>query len=507
MAKPVPQLRAVSIQIKDVLGAREFALEPGRVTILSGKNASGKSTALQALQAALAGGNLARLARVDASGQETAPEVVLVLEAEDGSEAYRVERRGDKVRVRSRVGQTAAFEDLGQPQGWLKSLYDGAGANPVRFLTAKDDDRAVMLLEALPLNMDRAELGAILGALTEHVPPLPAGLHPLEELAMVREAVFRARTGINRDHKSALAAGDQTRREAPAVIPADPGALALEACESACLALATEIAREEEVAGSKEQAGVAAARSESETRKATITGNFKAEALKIRAVHQEKAAELRAAAERRITELAAEMEAEIDSIRTDAEKLIALSDELMDVTLERVSERRTQARAATEAKKARLSYDRETLAGFRGQRDLAATAQALHDQATRFDEKAASLEGEADRMTAAIDGLDAFRRRMASDLPIDGLEIEGKAIRVRGVPFEQLNTAQKVDIAVRVSSLRAKGARLPVVFVDGAEALDTEHFRALVSRLEAEGLQAFLGRVADHELTVEKIGA
>src|SRR5688572_27167578 len=74
------ELRVVAVTVKDVLGAREFAMQPGKVTTLRGKNGSGKSTALAAVQAALGGGNLAKMARVGAPGEKVEPEVVLVIE-------------------------------------------------------------------------------------------------------------------------------------------------------------------------------------------------------------------------------------------------------------------------------------------------------------------------------------------------------------------------------------------------------------------------------------------
>ena len=54
--------------------------------------------------------------------------------------------------------------------------------------------------------------------------PVPAGLHPLEHLAMVRDSLFAARTGVNRDAKSKAQAAEQLRRELPAKAPDDPAA-------------------------------------------------------------------------------------------------------------------------------------------------------------------------------------------------------------------------------------------------------------------------------------------
>ena len=159
-------------------------------------------------------------------------------------------------------------------------------------------------------------------------------------------------------------------------------------------------------------------------------------------------------------------------------------------------------RQATAERRTRLQADRERLAALRAHAEASTKARALHEQAAQFDREAAQLEVEGVRLTAALDALDAHRRRLAENLPIEGVSIEDKVIRVYGVPFEQLNTAQRVRIAVQVACLRAKAQLLPVVFVDGAEALDREHFDALVDELKAAGVQAFLAAVADCELQV-----
>ena len=138
-------LQVTAVTIRDVLGARTFSMEPGgRLTILSGSNGSGKSTTLKAVQAALGRGNLMTLARVDPDGADVQPEAVVVLEGP--GEAYRIERKGDKLRVRQRVGDSAAYEDVKSPQTFLASLLDTEAANPVALLTAPEKALVRLLL-------------------------------------------------------------------------------------------------------------------------------------------------------------------------------------------------------------------------------------------------------------------------------------------------------------------------------------------------------------------------
>lgn len=130
-------------------------------------------------------------------------------------------------------------------------------------------------------------------------------------------------------------------------------------------------------------------------------------------------------------------------------------------------------------------------------------AKALHEQAAQFEEESKALAGTSEAMTETIKALDAFRSRMADELPIPGLSITGKEIRLRGVEWSQLNTATRVDVAVKVSTLRNRDAKLRVCFVDGAESLDKDHFDALIHGLENAGVQAFVAHVDSGPLRIE----
>lgn len=494
------ELRVVSVAIKDVLGAKEFKLAPGRITQLRGRNESGKTTALHAVQAALAGGSLAKIARVGKPGEEIEPEVVLVLDG-PGAERYRVERTRDKVRVRARVGDTAAFEDVGQPQAWLSSLFDPRASNPVAFLMAKDADRALLLLEALPLKHDRAALLEAMGIRADELPPIMTGLHPLEEIGMIRDGVFSKRTGVNRDEKAAAQAADQLKRNIPAVLPENP-AEEIAALDKAVATLAGELAAGEERAAAAEREAVEKAESAARSENDKIEAEFKVFARDERAAHAKRAAEWRAEVEKRIADDLATVQDAITERQAEDERRMRGHDAKAAAARRLAATTRVEADQALTAIRNTVEAKRQQLAVLREQARIAEKSRALADQAQEFENQQKRLKAESDRLTAALDALDAYRRRLAENLPIPGLEIEGKAIRVNGVPYEQLNTAQKVDIAVQVAVLRAKGQRLPVVFVDGAEALDREHFDLLVARLRAAGVQAFVARVEDTDLRV-----
>ena len=65
-------------------------------------------------------------------------------------------------------------------------LIDVQAAVPAGFVTAKDEDRATMLLEALELpGYSREAALAAAGLAGFRLPAIPAGLHPLEDIEKV----------------------------------------------------------------------------------------------------------------------------------------------------------------------------------------------------------------------------------------------------------------------------------------------------------------------------------
>jgi hypothetical protein len=91
---------------------------------------------------------------------------------------------------------------------------------------------------------------------------------------------------------------------------------------------------------------------------------------------------------------------------------------------------------------------------------------------------------------------------MCSDMPIPGLDVSGNVVTVNGVPWSQLNTAKRIQIAVQVACLRFGDAKFRPVFIDGAEALDSESMAIMDKQLKSHGAQAFIARVADHDLEI-----
>ena len=473
-------MRVAEVTIHNVLGITERTFKPGgKLTEFRGKNGSGKTSALEALRAALEGGDVATLARVGAEGQ---PEIVLVLD--DGT---RVKRKGKGATVEVAVDTSAgtAYAAIKKPQAHLDGLFDTRLSNPVRFLTAPPQERAELLLAALPLELD-------LAALWEELPPagraaleaVDIKAHPLQVLGAARQRVFELRTDINRSAREKAASADQLAKSLPTDAGKDWNA------EAAALE-----AKHEALAASISGKLAAAGRAEQEM----LEGRAESRSVGIQLVNEgeKKAAE----------KLAADAEAKIEAVRKEhAAALVTLAagtrGALQTITDETDAAKVAAADIRHEVEKKVAAEDRPELdrltaelATARTKAQEAARTATTREMAEKFAREAEGFKAHAEELGAAIATLDAAKTALAKELPIPGLEIVGRDITVDGIPFDSINTAGKWRIAFKVATLRL--GKLPVVFLDGAEVLDSENYAAMVAEAERTGCQAFVAKVTD----------
>ena len=152
-----------------------------------------------------------------------------------------------------------------------------------------------------------------------------------------------------------------------------------------------------------------------------------------------------------------------------------------------------------------IETQKRELAELRNQQENNIRFQTLKEQADKFEFEANELQAKSTQLTNAIESLDAFRRGLLDNLPIEGLEIDDKIIKLNGVPFDQINTAEKIKLAVKVACLRAKEQPLPILFIDGSEALDTKNFGIFCEQLKQEDVWPFIGRVSDKPFEVRSV--
>jgi hypothetical protein len=292
---------------------------------------------------------------------------------------------------------------------------------------------------------------------------------------------------VNRQERAEHDAAQKLLAGLPAEAPADVEK-SVRMTEFDTAALADQIAREAEAAD-------AALRLAEER----IAGAFKVEAARLRDAHKAQAADIRAAAERRVAELLAETETAIDAVRTKGE-----------ADIHKAQGDRAEALQALEAKRRDLATGREKLAALREQQRAAETDRHVRATAHEAEAKAKEHEARARALTAGIDALRRYRLDLAGRLPIKGLAVKfgdtgKKSLTLDGVPLAQVNTGRLVELATEVSLLRNRPATdgrayLPLVLLDGIEALDPKARAALLREVASRGSQVVAACVGPEAL-------
>jgi hypothetical protein len=471
-----PKIYAVSMTLKNILGIREFSVDmESGVTILSGENGVGKSSVLKGYKCLIGGGNLATLKSKDAPEDEPA-EGVLVLDGDAGRMI--IEKINNKLTVKQQVGDSQAFKKVNAPQKVLDALFDGPSMNPVEFIAAKKERRIELLLEAMPIEFNPTSLWERIGFDPAGFDPVPTGIHPLKQIDRIRGVIYKARTGVNVDHQGKKKTAEQLRRDLPAEMPTVEGIAEIDA-------------------------ELQAIRESVATRRESIDGKCKARKVEAARALDAKEAELRDDLAQLEAKLRAEMEAELKDRRALADAEMgdaqaeyrdahAIAD---DVRLAELSQ--------VEADSERASQLAADLAELREREKHILQLQNTARIADENEQGAEELKKLSDRMTAALKEIDLFRSELAKNIPIDGLEIKDGEMYIDGVAWPTVNSAAKLKTAVTLSTLRFKDGFKPV-FIDDAEKLDPDNFKALVAELKAAGATAFIARVDGGEMKVTK---
>ena len=205
--------------------------------------------------------------------------------------------------------------------------------------------------------------------------------------------------------------------------------------------------------------------------------------------------------EKQLAKMRGEHEAALESMRAEVESV------RQRMEAERVRFVDVETRAQAAAEKARddranaVAPIGQALAAIRANRDAAGRRQAPLDTIKTMGEQLADLQADAERQTAALEKIDEYRTSLLERLPIPGLEVRDGEIFRGGVPFDRLNTAQRVQIAVDVAKVRA--GRLSVCCVDGLELMSSDTFIAFRDAAIASDLQMFVTRVGDGEFSID----
>lgn len=442
----------------------------GDVNVITGDNGVGKSSFVDILCAAFSSKGDRALLKAGASEGW----ILVVLQDEDQTwEIRRTLKPGEVSQPRVKGSKTGS---KGAPVRWLEEIADVVGMDVLRrAMTASPREQADILLQTLPLKLERgattvaAGWPSLPGHLVDNLCTLEA-TNGLEAIQTAHDYLYEERTGVNRvaEDKARTVRELSTDELAPE-----------ERDQSAALAdlraLAGRLTTQIHQAEKEEQQRLVA-------EKDRASRDLFAQKTKLQ---QKAQAEIDDIQRRLAIELdTAEQSAavNIDLLNTESKEAFAEAELPLRTELVEIGE----AIARTE-ERVKLQQERQAARAF------VQRAQQEHD----------NLKERADEITAALKRLQELKAGLLEKLPIKGLEFRDGQAYLRGVPLQEVNTAQAAKFWIRVAALRAAERDLGVIALDNMEKFGDEAFAILVEQAKASGLQFFISRRTSGPLRIE----
>lgn len=366
----------------------------------------------------------------------------VVIELDDGTEVRKsVTEKGSDVSLKH-----PKFGNVSRPQTVLNSLHDALTLNPVDLLTEKNP--AQKLLEAVPIAPDMERIRAAVEVADLEIADPDEGEHALQMIGAVRKAVYDQRRDVNAVAKRLASTIEELQGSVV------PGARSDEELSDEIVALESQ-----------------------------IIGATQERDLGYRSVKEGLTTSEKYLAQKRDEAIAAAHEGFASAMNSVRDEALQRSEELREACEEICADLRPRLEAAKAERKG-----------------LEAHANTLRMIASRESELK-EAQTEAAGLTAALKALQELATEAAAAIPIEGVAIEDGALQVGGIPWERVNTAERVRVAVEVAMLRA--GDLGLILVDGCEQLDPPHLEALGERIKESGCAAILTMVTEGALEVK----
>lgn len=453
-------MKVVSVKIHNILGIEDFEITPKEINRFEGKNATGKTSTLEAIKAALKGGHDATLLR---NGADEGQVVILL---DDGLE---IKKTVTNEKTDLSVKYPRSGVKIEKPQTHINALIDALSINPVEFLSAPASKRAEYLLQAMPLKVTREDLKDIYPKLDAEInAEINLEAHAFMVLAAVEKMIYDERTGVNRLKDEKQKTAKQLGETLPLEEDPTDWAKMVADTQTELSEAKTELKNAKDKAESTHKnmlQGIDICRKDGLQK---ITDQYNDELAKLNAWRANENAKILAEEKKAIEEEAA------------------------------------RDKTALEVINARLAGKIENLTAGLSKAQTNAKAQTVHENTrnmiTQHENEAMKHEADSKALTDRLARLDALRLRILSNLPIHGVTVENGQVMKDGVTYDRLNTAQQIAIAVAIAKIRSKD--LGIVCVDGLECLDEENFQAFETAMQGSGLQCFITRVTNTPMEV-----
>jgi len=441
-------MRVTRLTIKNFLGLADYDLRPGKVNVITGGKGQGKSTLLNAVKAGFC--SPGKDPGVIHNGEKSAE---IFIEIDEG----KIEINRKATASGSTATVTAQGEPVSKPAAFLKQLFPLPDIiNPVELMFLPVKDQRAMLLRAFDVKLSKDWLSEQLGSDLAEACNLDSFLYEGEGLSLlqqIRDEVAVRRHSVNRNKTRLEKSVESDRRDLP---------------DTADLA--------------------------------------KWESYDIKAKRQE-------------LERARAEQQQHDSDRITIDKMVSRKSELANeiAALEQLVEDKKRQLASLDEEGKSLV---EKLNAFTpaDTTDLEAEIEEYDiylrsvGRIEAYNDRNAQLIEAANEHRVLDDAVKALSKEIPAallatvDAPIKDLSFEGEDVLVRGVPINKLSSGERMEFWISVVKSLAN-PDMPIILIDGAEALDEESFAALEADAEADNFQHFITRVTTGPMQVKKTEA
>ena len=142
------------------------------------------------------------------------------------------------------------------------------------------------------------------------------------------------------------------------------------------------------------------------------------------------------------------------------------------------------------------------IAKYKEKRDAQLRAETLRQELEIQKTSYHAASSTYDQLSEVLERLEVLRKSKLDSLPVAGLEVTSDTVHVDGVPWQNVNTARRIEVALQLCTLRS--GKLGILLLDDAEHLDSETRRMLEEGIVAAGFQLIEAIVSDSdELKIE----
>lgn len=493
------------IRISNVMGIKEFACCPEQMNIISGGNAQGKTSILEAIEKAL--NNSVRRDKFIRTGED---EAVLNMEITDEDRKIEITR---KIREEGSDYIKVLVNGIPEkkPEAYLKALARGFCFNPVDFLKLSSKEQAELLLSLMPIHVTHQQATEWFGEIPQGVNYNQHGLKVLDEIL---QKFYDTRTEVNRKVISAKEQADGYTVQLPAEYKADYWrTYSLQAQYAMIDSHKTVNNSIEKAKEFLEKTFPVQIQQLEELEKSSNERLIAEESSAISALDQEMTGYISsrekdiATLEQKIAVLKSEI-AQADSIKTarhdkiKAEYRAKIVQNSEDVQ-KRIHDLKTKKADAENLLEKNCFVDVTEMVTEAQNAEKMKEFLVIADNLIQAKKRLDDLTMQSENLTLTIKDIreKPLELMQTVRMPVPGLGVSDGNLTIDGLPISNLSTSQQIKLAVKIAE--ETSGTLKIVCIDRFESLDDAEKKTLIDELMSAGFQTFVTEVTEGSLKLE----